>query len=100
VYRFGRCRLDSRTRELSKDGNAVAIEQRAFNMLLYLIEHRDRAISKDELQEAIWPRMMLTESALTRCVMKVRRAAGDDPQRQDVVKTIHGHGYRFVAPLK
>jgi DNA-binding winged helix-turn-helix (wHTH) protein len=43
--------------------------------------------------------MILTESALTRCVMNVRRAVGDDPQRQDVVKTIHGHGYRFVATL-
>jgi DNA-binding winged helix-turn-helix (wHTH) protein len=76
------------------------MEQRAFDMLLYLIQHRDRAISKDELQEAIWPRLVLTESALTRCVMKVRRAVGDDPTRQDVVKTVHGHGYRFVAPLK
>jgi pimeloyl-ACP methyl ester carboxylesterase/DNA-binding winged helix-turn-helix (wHTH) protein len=100
AYEFGRCRLDTLTRELRKDGRPVAIEQRAFNMLLYLIAHRERAISKDELQEAIWPRMILTESALTRCVMKVRRAVGDDPQRQDIVKTIHGHGYRFVAPLK
>lgn len=100
AYEFGRCRLDALTRELRKDGRPVAIEQRAFNMLLYLIEHRERAISKDELQTAIWPRMILTESALTRCVMKVRRAVGDDPQRQDIVKTIHGHGYRFVAPLR
>jgi pimeloyl-ACP methyl ester carboxylesterase/DNA-binding winged helix-turn-helix (wHTH) protein len=100
VYEFNRCRLDVRSRELTKDGRIVAIEQRAFNMLVYLIEHRDRAISKDELQEAIWPRMILTESALTRCVMKARRAVGDDPHRQTVIKTIHGHGYRFVAPLQ
>jgi pimeloyl-ACP methyl ester carboxylesterase/DNA-binding winged helix-turn-helix (wHTH) protein len=98
-YLFGRCKLDSRSRELWRDGQAVPIEHRAFDMLLYLLEHRDRAISKDELQEAIWPRMILTESALTRCVMKVRRAVGDDPQRQSIIKTIHGHGYRFVAPL-
>lgn len=100
IFQFGRCRLDAHARELTRDGNLVAMEQRAFNLLLYLIQHRDRAISKDELQETIWPRMILTESALTRCVMKVRRAVGDDPSRQDVVKTIHGHGYRFVAPLK
>jgi len=98
-YRFGRCRLNPRLRELARDDQIVPIEHRAFDMLVYLVEHRDRAISKDELQEAIWPRMILTESALTRCVMKVRRAVGDDPQRQYVVKTIHGHGYRFVAPL-
>jgi DNA-binding winged helix-turn-helix (wHTH) protein len=92
--------LDARSRELTKDRRIVAIEQRAFDMLLYLIKHRDRAVSKDELQEAIWPRMVLTESALTRCVMKARRAVGDDPHRQTVIKTIHGHGYRFIAPLE
>jgi DNA-binding winged helix-turn-helix (wHTH) protein len=96
-YTFGRCRLDTGVRELVRDDAVVPMENRAFDMLVYLLEHRDRAISKDELQEAIWPRMILTESALTRCVMKVRRAVGDDPQRQDVIKTIHGHGYRFVA---
>jgi pimeloyl-ACP methyl ester carboxylesterase/DNA-binding winged helix-turn-helix (wHTH) protein len=100
VYEFNRCRLDARSRELTKDRRVVAIEQRAFDMLLYLIKHRDRAVSKDELQEAIWPRMVLTESALTRCVMKARRAVGDDPHRQTVIKTIHGHGYRFIAPLE
>ena len=99
VYRFGRCLLDGRARELHRDGQMVAVEHRAFDMLLYLIEHRDRAVSKDELQSAIWPRMILTESALTRCVMKARRAVGDDPQRQEVIKTVHGHGYRFVAPI-
>jgi pimeloyl-ACP methyl ester carboxylesterase/DNA-binding winged helix-turn-helix (wHTH) protein len=99
LYRFNRCELNSRSRELVRDGSVVPVEQRAFNLLLYLIEHRDRAISKDELQEAIWPRMILTESALTRCVMKARRAVGDDPDRQNVIKTLHGHGYRFVAPL-
>jgi DNA-binding winged helix-turn-helix (wHTH) protein len=99
VYRFSRCELNARSRELIRDGRAVPVEQRTFNMLLYLVEHRDRAVSKEELQEAIWPRMILTESALTRCVMKARRAVADEPDRQDVIKTIHGYGYRFVAPL-
>ena len=100
TYRFGRCVLDAGARELRRDGKIVPIEHRAFDMLLYLIEHHDRAVAKDELQEAIWPRMILTESALTRCVMKARRAIGDDSQRQSIIKTVHGHGYRFVAPLE
>jgi DNA-binding winged helix-turn-helix (wHTH) protein/pimeloyl-ACP methyl ester carboxylesterase len=98
-YEFLRCVLDPLTRELHRSGRLVPIEQRAFNLLLYLVEHRDRAVSKDELQSAIWPRMILTESALTRCIMKARRAVGDDSERQAVIKTVHGHGYRFVAPL-
>jgi len=100
AYRFGRCIVDPRSRELRRDGRIVPMEHRAFDMLLYLIEHRDRAISKDELQQAIWPRMILTDSALTRCVMKVRRAVGDDPKRRAVIKTLHGHGYRFIASLE
>jgi pimeloyl-ACP methyl ester carboxylesterase/DNA-binding winged helix-turn-helix (wHTH) protein len=99
AYRFGRYMLDRRSRELRRDRDIVPIEHRVFDMLLYLVEHRDRAVSKDELQEAVWPRMILTESALTRCVMKARRAVGDDSERQAVIRTIHGHGYRFVAPL-
>ncbi len=99
LFRFARCALDSRARELWRDGQAVPIEHRAFDLLVYLIEHRDRAVSKEELQEAVWPRMILTESALTRCVMKARKAVGDDSQRQTIIRTVHGHGYRFVAPL-
>src|SRR5690606_4594471 len=86
TFRFGRCVLESRARELWRDGKIVPIEHRAFDTLVYLIEHRERAVSKEELQEAIWPRMILTESALTRCVMKARRAVGDDSQRQKIIK--------------
>jgi len=100
AFHFDRCLLDARSRELRRQGELVPVEQRVLNLLLYLIENRDRAVSKDELQDAVWPRMILTESALTCCVMKARRAVGDDPQRQTIIKTIHGHGYRFVAPLK
>ena len=97
AYRFGRCRLDSRSRELMRDGKLVPLESRAFDLLLFLLERRDHAVSKDDIQNAVWPKMILTESALTRCVMKARKAVGDDPHRQEVIKTVHGHGYRFVA---
>src|SRR5690606_36799373 len=94
-----RCALDSRARELWRDGQAVPIEHRVYDLLVYLIEHRDRAVSMDELQEAVWPRRILTETALTRCVMMARKAVGDDSQRQTIIRTVHGHGYRFAAPL-
>lgn len=97
VYVFGRCRLDLARHELFRDEQPVPIERRSFDLLAFLIRNRQRAVTKDELQEAVWPGMILTESALTRCVMKARRAVGDDSRRQAVIKTIHGHGYRFVA---
>lgn len=100
IYRFGRYQLDDSGRELRRDGTLVDTEPKAFELLLYLLRHRDRAVTKDELQTALWPRSIVTETALTRCVMKARRAVGDDAGRQSVIRTLHSHGYRFVADLE
>ena len=67
---------------------------------MYLIENNERAISKDELQSAIWPKVIVTESALTRCVMKARQVVGDDPRKMAVISTVKKGGYRFVAALE
>lgn len=92
--------LDSDRRELTIDGNPVTTQPKAFELLLYLARNRSRAVDKDELQDALWPRSIVTETALTRCVMKARRAVGDDADRQTIIKTVHGHGYRFVATIE
>lgn len=99
IYEFGDYRLDGVQRKLSCSGAAVALEPKALDLLLYLARNRDRAVDKTELQDALSPRAILTESALTRCVMKARRAVGDSREQQDIIRTVHGHGYQFVAPL-
>lgn len=99
-YRFGQFELDVSTRELTADGERRETEPKAFDLLAYLLEHRDRAVSKDELLESLWPRQIVTETALTRAVMKARRAVDDDASRQSVIRTVHGHGYRFVPELE
>ncbi|MDX1380235.1 MAG: tetratricopeptide repeat protein [Xanthomonadales bacterium] len=100
VYRFSGFEVDSRRREIRHAGHAVPVQPRVFDLVLYLLEHRDRAVGKDELQDALWPGVIVTETALTRAVMKARRTLGDDPERQAVIRTVHGHGYRFVAALE
>jgi len=100
VYNFGQYSLDADRRELRGAGKVVTTQPKVFELLLYLIRNRSRAVDKDELQDAIWPRMIVTETALTRAVMKARRAVGDDADRQSVIRTVHGHGYRFVAELE
>jgi DNA-binding winged helix-turn-helix (wHTH) protein/tetratricopeptide (TPR) repeat protein len=100
VYRFGDCVLDADRRELTMAGEAVTTQPKAFELLLYLVRNRNRAVDKDELQDVLWPRSIVTETALTRCIMKARRAVGDDANRQSVIKTVHGHGYRFVAEIE
>ena len=99
VYRFGAFELDCARRELRRRGEVVPIQPKAFELLRYLVEHRERAVDKDELQDALWPRSIVTETSLTRSVMKARRAVGDDSGKQDVIRTVHGHGYRFVAAM-
>jgi DNA-binding winged helix-turn-helix (wHTH) protein/tetratricopeptide (TPR) repeat protein len=100
VYRFAGCELDVARRELRRGGAAVDVQPRVFELLVYLVLHRDRAVGKDEIQDAVWAGMVVTEASLTRAVMKARRAVGDDSSSQAVIRTVHGHGYRFVAPLE
>jgi len=99
VYRFGTCVLDVARRELRRDGELVPLQPKVFELLAYLIEHRDRAVDKAEIQDAVWPRVIVTETSLTQAIRKARRAVADDANTQTVIRTVHGHGYRFVAPL-
>jgi len=100
IFKFGAYVLNPVQRELKHAGEIVDIEPRAFELLIFLVQNRDRAVSKDELQDVIWPGMIVTETALTRAVMKARKAVGDDAVRQEMIKTLHGHGYRFVAQVR
>ncbi|MEM7708424.1 MAG: tetratricopeptide repeat protein [Pseudomonadota bacterium] len=98
-YRFGDCELDAGTRQLWRGGEPEPLQPRVFDLLIYLIEQRDRAVDKDEIQDAVWAPSIVSETAMTRAIMKARRAVGDDAELQSVIRTVHGHGYQFVAEL-
>ncbi|MDJ0849486.1 MAG: winged helix-turn-helix domain-containing protein [Myxococcota bacterium] len=74
VYGFVDCGLDRRRRELSRDGDSVDIEQKVLDVLGYLVAHRDRVVPKEELLSALWPDLVVVESALTRAVRLARSA--------------------------
>ena len=99
VLRFNDCEFDIDRRQLRRAGEIVPLEPRVFALLLYLIEQRHRAVNKDEIQDKVWPGMIVTEAALTRAIMKARRAVGDSASKQAFIRTVHGHGYQFVATL-
>jgi DNA-binding winged helix-turn-helix (wHTH) protein/esterase/lipase len=92
--------LDTALFELRRDGRQVPMEPQAFDVLTYLVAHRDRVVSKEELMDAIWGGRFVTEAALTSRIKQVRRAVGDDGHAQRLIRTVHGRGYRFVAPLR
>jgi TolB-like protein/Tfp pilus assembly protein PilF len=98
-FSFGEYQLDTEARSLQRSGQAVHVEPRAFDLLAYLIEHRERVASPDELLEAVWPGVHVGPAALTGAVRKAREAVGDDGEHQAVLRTKHGHGFRFVAEV-
>lgn len=98
--RFDAFRLDTATRELDKDGVVVALPPRVFACLALLARHRDRAMGRDELIEAMWDGRGATDVQLAQLVLQCRRAVDDDGQRQRVIRTVAGFGYRWVAPVR
>jgi DNA-binding winged helix-turn-helix (wHTH) protein len=99
VYIFGSSVLDTERRELRHRDVVVGLERKIYRVLLHLVEHRNRLVPKEELLERLWPGVYVEEGAVARCIFAARRAVGDDRDRQDVIKTVHGQGYRFVAPV-
>ncbi|MEP0316862.1 MAG: alpha/beta fold hydrolase [Hyphomonas sp.] len=97
---FGEYALDPDTIELRRGANIVAIEPQVFALIQYLIEHRERVISRDELIEAVWGGRFVSDSAISSRAKSARKALGDDGRTQAVIKTVHGKGVRFVAPVE
>jgi pimeloyl-ACP methyl ester carboxylesterase/DNA-binding winged helix-turn-helix (wHTH) protein len=99
-YRFAGAVIDTGTYELRAGEGVVDVEPMVFDVLAHLIAHRDRVVTKEELLDAVWGDRFVSESALTTRIKQVRQAVGDDGQAQRVIKTVHGRGYRFVAPIE
>ena len=99
MLRFGRGAIDVASRTVEFEGSAQHLEPQAFDVLAYLVEHRDRVVPKEELLDELWGDQFVSESALATRIKEVRRALGDDGVRQEVVKNFRGRGYRFVAPI-
>ena len=95
---FANCRLNPASRELHRDGKAVPLEPKTFDLLMSLIRHRDRAVGKDELQDQVWG-TIVTDTALTRAVMKLRKAVGDRTDAATIIKTVPRFGYQFIAGI-
>ena len=100
TYEFGPFRLDARKKLLWRDGEGVPLAPKVLDTLLVLIEHRDRVVSKDELLERVWGRVVVEEGGLARNISVLRKALGEKPDEHQYVVTVPGQGYRFVADLR
>ena len=99
TYRFDDFHLNPAARELRKDGTLIALPARAFDCLAYLIEHRDRAVGRDELIAAVWGRTEVSDALLSHMVVKIRRSIGDTGNEQRTIRTVPRFGYRWVGEI-
>jgi serine/threonine-protein kinase len=98
-YEFGDFRLDAERRLLSHHQEPVPLTPKAFDTLLYLVEHRGSVLSKDELMAAVWPDTTVEENNLGQNISKLRAALGENRGENRYIATAPGHGYRFVAEV-
>lgn len=99
-YLLRSCEVRVASREVVGEDGPRPIEPRAFDVLVYLIEQRDRVVSKKELLREVWRRVAVSDSVVARAVMKARWAIGDLQPDAPLIRTTHRVGYRFVGSVR
>lgn len=99
-YQFDNVQVDLRVFKVWKAGVPLPLEPKAFAVLVFLINHRERLVEKDELLDAVWKEAFVTPNALTRVIAQLRRTLGDDAKEARYIETIKTRGYRFIAPVE
>ena len=100
ILQFGSCRMDTSRFELRRGGEHVSVEPQVFDLLLQLIENRDRIVTRDEIIEKIWKGRIVSDAAISSRVKAARQAVGDNGKTQSLIKTIHRRGIRFVGEVR
>lgn len=98
--RFDAFEFDTATRELRRDGVRVHLSPKSFDLLEILVERRPALVTKDELQDRLWPDSVVLEANLGNAVAEIRKALGDDPRSPRFVWTVSRRGYRFSASVE
>ncbi|WFE43568.1 AAA family ATPase [Verrucosispora sp. WMMD1129] len=98
-YRFDGFELDTSRYELRLTGKRVPLEPRAFDVLLHLIRHRDRVVSKEELLDSVWGDRFVTDAAVTTVLRAIRLAIGDAGKEHRLIRTVYRRGYQFIGPV-
>jgi TolB-like protein/Flp pilus assembly protein TadD len=99
IVSFGECEIDTARKELRCQGRLRPLEPQVYRLLTFLIDNRDRAVSRAELLEAIWKGRVVSDAAVNSRIKAARAALGDDGRAQHSIRTLHRSGYRFVAEV-
>ena len=96
-YAFGGFTLDLDRGFLNRGAEEVELRPKPFQVLIYLVEHHGRIVSKSELIEAVWPDVAVMDNTVAQCLVEIRRALGDDSQQ--LIRTVTRRGYLFTCPV-
>jgi tetratricopeptide (TPR) repeat protein/DNA-binding winged helix-turn-helix (wHTH) protein len=100
AIRFADIEVDPRGGSVRRNGEEVRLRSKSLQVLVYLIEQRDRLVSKEELLQQVWKDTAVTDDVLVQSIVEIRRALGDSSQRPRFVKTIPKAGYRFISSVE
>jgi DNA-binding winged helix-turn-helix (wHTH) protein/tetratricopeptide (TPR) repeat protein len=98
TYHFGPFILDAQERRLVRDGELISLTPKAFDLLVYMVEHQGRLLEKDALMEAVWKDSIVEEGNLPRTIHVLRKSLGTGEDGAEYIETVPTKGYRFVAP--
>lgn len=99
-FEFGDVRVEAGAHRLLRHGTVVAVEPKAFAVLLELLAQPGQLVGRDALLDAVWGHRHVTPAVLNRVIAMLRKAIGDDAEAPQCIETVHGLGYRFVAPVR
>jgi DNA-binding winged helix-turn-helix (wHTH) protein len=96
-FNFDNHILDTDRRELRRDGGLVAMQPQVFDLLVHLLMHRDRVVTRDDLIALVWGGRIVSDSTLDSRINAARNAVGDNGKEQRLIRTIPRKGIRFVG---
>jgi eukaryotic-like serine/threonine-protein kinase len=100
IYRFDEFELDTLRFELRRAGAAIRVQPKVLRLLFHLVANRDRSVSTRELLETLWPGEAVTVASVKRAIAGARRALGELAESASSIRTVRGHGYRFVREVR
>jgi len=99
IYRCGSCTINTDSREVRRDGEPLSAEPQVFDLVVLLMTHHDRVVTKDEIVEKIWQGRPISDATLSSRIRSARKVVGDDGKSQLKIRTVQRRGFHFVGPV-
>ena len=96
LYRFGAFEIDGSQYRLTREQTAIHVKPKVLELLVYLVERRDRVVGKEEMLSTLWQGRFVSEGVLAEVIHEARRAFGEEAGQGTFIRTVHGRGYQFV----